>query len=223
MSDHTCEVCAESFQWGADADSEIVDREGGNWHTCRENAHWKLTFHIKQAHPEHGFLCARRGEGTFMRDDTKDFWRKRDGYRACSYCGSMHPDDLFEAIDAGAHIGGTDKNYKIYVDAPSRAEPGKAIYTSSTHQFGGAVLLTKELCDEHGLDSYARQHYVGQWVKIEPRSAKVHLKFYYMHFDAAQQQRFIDLYNDKKLNLDQFGLYRAPYFATKVTKEELAK
>jgi len=37
------------------------------------------------------------------------------GQRACSYCGSMHPDDLFEAITRGDEIGPTDKDYKIYV------------------------------------------------------------------------------------------------------------
>ena len=219
MSDHACEVCGKAFKWGADADSKIVDAEGESWKPCRENAHWKLTFHIKQAHPDHGFPCGRRQEGSFMRDDTKDYWHKRDGYRACSYCGSMHPEDLFAAIEAGnCQITGTDKNYKIYVDAPTRMLPGKAIYMSSTHEFAGGVLLTKALCDEHELDSYTREHYVGRWVKIEQRSQRAHLKCYYQHFDESQQQRFIDLYNEKKLPLEpQFGLYVKPYFARAVS------
>jgi hypothetical protein len=38
------------------------------------------------------------------------------------------------------------------------------------------------------------------------------------HANAAQQQRFIDLYNEKKLPLEpMFGLYRRPYFAKTVT------
>lgn len=37
------------------------------------------------------------------------------GQRACSYCGSMHPDDLFQAIADGAEVEPTDKNYKAYV------------------------------------------------------------------------------------------------------------
>ena len=34
----------------------------------------------------------------------------------CSYCGSMSPTQFFRAIEAGAEIGPTDKNYKVYVD-----------------------------------------------------------------------------------------------------------
>lgn len=33
----------------------------------------------------------------------------------CSYCGSMHPDELFRAIEEGVEITPTDKSYKIYV------------------------------------------------------------------------------------------------------------
>jgi hypothetical protein len=33
----------------------------------------------------------------------------------------MHPEDLLAAIEAGnCQITGADKNYKIYVDAPTR-------------------------------------------------------------------------------------------------------
>jgi hypothetical protein len=92
-------------------------------------------------------------------------------------------------------------------------EPGKAIYMSSTLEFAGGVLLTKELCEEHDLDSYAREHYVGQWVKIEQRSKRADLKFSYQNFDSAQQDRFIELYNERKLPLEpMFGLYVKPYF-----------
>lgn len=40
-------------------------------------------------------------------------WRED---RTCSYCGSIHPDLLFEQIENGATITPTDKSYKIYVD-----------------------------------------------------------------------------------------------------------
>lgn len=39
-------------------------------------------------------------------------WRE-DG--TCSYCGSISPDALFKAIDAGEEIIPTDKSYKAYV------------------------------------------------------------------------------------------------------------
>jgi hypothetical protein len=44
----------------------------------------------------------------------------------------MHPDDLFAAIDAGAMITGTDKNYKIYVDAPS-PDLGQRVDNDNAH------------------------------------------------------------------------------------------
>ena len=39
-------------------------------------------------------------------------WRPND---TCSYCGCWHPDKFFEAIEAGAELGPTDKDYKVYV------------------------------------------------------------------------------------------------------------
>jgi hypothetical protein len=93
-----------------------------------------------------------------------DSWRTLNGARWCRYCGSMHPDDFFRAIEEGAEITGTDKNYKVYVSD--------------------------------------------------------NRKFYFEHFDTAAQQRFIDLYNAKKLNLEpQFGLYVAPFFMRFIPKE----
>ena len=35
--------------------------------------------------------------------------------RTCSYCGSWHPDDLFEYVEAEGEVGPTDKSYKIYL------------------------------------------------------------------------------------------------------------
>lgn len=217
--DHACPHCSRVFKWGGDDDSHYGTAEGRS-EGCGENAYWKLAGHIKADHPDaKGHRCGRRDDGLLSRNDgaAPDFWQKRDGYRACSYCGSMHPDDLFAHIKAGTcQISGTDKNYKIYVDV---AHPGKgtpSIFMSSTHEFAGGVLLTEELCDQHALNSYARANYIGHWVKIEPHHGRAHAKFYYQHFDEAQQQSFIDLYNLKKLPLEpRFGLYRLPYFATR--------
>lgn len=54
------------------------------------------------------FNCPQR----FMNLEEKDQWRGDD---TCSYCGSLSPEKLFEAIEAGAELGPTDKNYKVYV------------------------------------------------------------------------------------------------------------
>lgn len=48
-------------------------------------------------------------------------WRTREGdtFRSCPYCGSVHPDDLLEALNKGARLGGSDWKYgfphKFYV------------------------------------------------------------------------------------------------------------
>lgn len=61
------------------------------------------------------FLAPNRDDGV-----APDVWESRAGVRACSYCGSMHPDDVFAAIEAGKMLDPTDKNYKVYV----RGVPG---------------------------------------------------------------------------------------------------
>lgn len=43
-------------------------------------------------------------------------WRD-DG--TCSYCGSLSPDQFFEAISKNAELGPTDKDYKVYVSLPT--------------------------------------------------------------------------------------------------------
>jgi len=73
-------------------------------------------------------LCPRRAEvpnaeSRFPKEDT---WDIRDNFRACSFCGSMHPEDLLNLLANGCSISPTDKNYKIYVSpgvvAQSRRE-----------------------------------------------------------------------------------------------------
>ncbi len=57
-------------------------------------------------------------------------WRVRDNltaldhpYRTCSYCGSIHPQDLLVVLGAGGRIYGSDQKYgfphKYYVDVPN--------------------------------------------------------------------------------------------------------
>lgn len=61
--------------------------------------------------------CPRRAESvSHLSPPEADGWRP-DG--TCSYCGSMNPDDFMSAVKAGAVLGATDKNYKVYVDAPT--------------------------------------------------------------------------------------------------------
>lgn len=78
------------------------------------------------------FWCQRRIENGEMPGPNgepprlfpiQDNWRtgeNKHGKLTCSYCGSIHPDELFEAIDAGVEIGPTDKTYKIYLEGSYR-------------------------------------------------------------------------------------------------------
>lgn len=45
--------------------------------------------------------------------------------RACSYCGSLPPDDFMEAVRAGAELGPTDKNYKVYIHSAEQKMESK--------------------------------------------------------------------------------------------------
>lgn len=50
----------------------------------------------------------------------------RETYRSCSYCGAMHPEDLFNALRSGARLERTTKLYKFYIEGipnPKAGEP----------------------------------------------------------------------------------------------------
>jgi hypothetical protein len=62
------------------------------------------------------FTCGRRLDPFAFGAGEKG----KDSYSKgrCSYCGSMSQEAFFEAVEAGAAVGPTDKNYKAYVDTP---------------------------------------------------------------------------------------------------------
>jgi len=69
------------------------------------------------------FTCRRQLDyvqfGMGMRGQAgEDTWR---GDGTCSYCGSLSPEAFFHAIDTGARIIPTDKNYKVYVGTEHRS------------------------------------------------------------------------------------------------------
>jgi len=79
--------------------------------------------------------CSQRDQmGAFNRNDSKapDTWdRGPDGFRTCSYCGSIHFDDLMEICDRtlqgieGYGVEATDKDYKLYVKQPGVRNAGE--------------------------------------------------------------------------------------------------
>lgn len=109
--------------------------------------------------------CGRRDDAfSFNRDDGEapDTWDLGpDGNRTCSYCGSIHPDDLMaiceKAItDERYGIEGTVKNYKVYVRQPGvrnasegaikfyRQHAPRAPSEREMRLFGDAVRLTRD-------------------------------------------------------------------------------
>jgi hypothetical protein len=72
------------------------------------------------------FTCGRRLEAfnpAFRKDAGLDQWERRGDDLCCSYCGSMHPEEvraIAKSIVAGSAPEGTkidwsDKSYKLYV------------------------------------------------------------------------------------------------------------
>lgn len=63
-------------------------------------------------------------------------WEPFEPYRSCSYCGSIHPEDLLAAIKAGATLGGSDWKYgwphKFYVEHIPNPYPDLPIVTRHT-------------------------------------------------------------------------------------------
>lgn len=61
-------------------------------------------------------------------------------YRACSYCGSIHPEDLMAALAAGAKLRGADWKYgwphKFYVSEIPNPLVGQAIKIGSSYKDG---------------------------------------------------------------------------------------
>lgn len=75
-----------------------------------------------ESEPLKKHACPRRREigavpTTYPDEDT---WTKRDGFWCCSYCGSIHPDDLIRIMQTNGELGPTDKAYKVYVSTSDK-------------------------------------------------------------------------------------------------------
>ena len=102
-----------------------------------------------------------RGEG-------QDRWEKfkSNGNRVCSYCGSLHPDDMFELVRSSANasvdapyrsvveVEPSDKSYKIYVHQPgvrNAMEGGIKFYTQHLpRDTEGKLAVTDVQQEEYG-------------------------------------------------------------------------
>jgi hypothetical protein len=128
-----------------------------------KNAYWALRAHIKSDHPEAMVACPRQRESPIGRREEKAAFWDRNG--TCSYCGSFSQSQFFAAVEAGAEVGPTDKNYKAYLRGPG----------------------------------------------VPPATGAA--KFYFQHLDEAGRDRFIELFNSKKMTIGYPGhFYSLPFF-----------
>lgn len=71
--------------------------------------------------------CPRRmtDHGPWEKKEGLDRWDKVGPDRVCSFCGSMHPDDMRAALsDPEAKISISDKRYKVYIRRPGILNAG---------------------------------------------------------------------------------------------------
>ena len=152
--------------------------------------------------------CPRMSEATLSSQLAHVTHWRDDG--TCSYCGSLSPEALFAAIENGtAVLGATDKDYKLYVDLPNPKE-GQPRLSGSTNAGEcpqGWLPADAEAKTKWGL-SPGTTFYV-----VRPDGPTRHAKFYFQHLSDDQKQRFVDLYNARRLKFHPGdGFYVMPFF-----------
>lgn len=179
------------------------------------NAFLAMSDHVANSHPEALVECPRKtNEATLpVQFKAPVFWEK-DG--TCSYCGSLSPEKFFEALDKNCELVPTDKNYKVYVEIPNpqagQEWPLMSSFSDEPPSGDGWLQVTDELRQKYFLDDGKK------WIKLSKMSATDQAKFYFMHLSEEQMQKFIDIYNEKKLHFAFPGyFYVSPYFMRPAT------
>jgi len=154
----------------------------------------------------------------------KSHWSE-DG--TCSYCGSISPEMVFEAIEDGCKFGPTDKNYKVYVDL-LEPEPHKLRVVTAKNSDNGlgeeedrrqGYILSSEAKDKISEKEFATWGDY-KWVKLAERGPTKFAKFYFQHFSPEDQQKFTQLYNEKKINIGYPGYFYTRLFFWKKPEEK---
>lgn len=174
-----------------------------------KNAYWALKAHVEENHKDLKFECPRQAES--FKDGTKEaIWSKEGGYLSCSWCGSIHPDVLFDAIEKGFEVEPTDKNYKLYVLLPN-PEEGKLVEMGSR---SGPTVDPRT--GEWGIDNPTDDEIIsGRYDRpiMGVAEATKRAKFYFQHFDVDEKKRFVELLNQKKMKVGFPGhFYQLPFF-----------
>jgi hypothetical protein len=106
----------------------------------------------------------------------------------CSFCGALNPDTFMQRLEAGdISLEVTDKNYKVYV--------------KNLREKGGAPFKIR----------FKKAADTGTGEVWEDRTTD-HTKFYFQHLSDEQRERFVQLYNERKINTGQMDFYVLPFF-----------
>lgn len=143
--------------------------------------------------------------------------RKPDGdndpyeetYRSCAYCGSMHPQDLFTALQDGAKVEGSDWKYgwphKFYVRGVKNPRAGMP-YTNYT-------TTSRDMAGQPGWEAFQDGFHertgfpIMRWRKVDsisPAPAELPAKWYSIHFGdvpAETRQALMDAFNAASRNV----------------------
>lgn len=104
-------------------------------------------------------------------------------FRTCSYCGSIHPEDLVKAIEAGAKLGGSDWKYgwphKFYVEGIPNTNAGNLV-TVSSHSLAGGNEPSDE---QRAAAGWTWELKDGRWHGVckRPDGKTTHGKWYNTH------------------------------------------
>lgn len=158
------------------------------------------------------FMSARFGP-TSWREKGKKLHPSNDtvqAFRTCSYCGSIHPEDLIEALKAGATLGGADWKYgwphKFYVEKIPNPNAGQLVSRTSC-SIAGAEPTAEERAS---MERWATKP--GSEVRVkpsgfdpgdgtpryslavfEPDGSTTHAKWYNEHLKDLSPEAFAEL------------------------------
>lgn len=153
---------------------------------------WRGIIKEKAPEPPVSIKCPRRVESGVVLPGDKDDNDYFGGDDTCSYCGSLNPATFMDLVERGnATLIPTDKNYKVYVSK---------LDGTNFPQWHSRTCPDVMKCDRRTCE---------HWTKGHQGTAK----FYFQHLDLAQQVRFIELVNQKKLKFGEPGhFYVLPFF-----------
>jgi hypothetical protein len=122
-------------------------------------------------------------------------------FRSCSYCGSVHPEDLLAFLTAGATLHGADWKYgwphKFYVEGIPNPHAGKLVEIGG--KMGPDVIektpgaVWKNTCGHADCQKRTRDH--GYWflpmIASAPKTTQA--KFYNTHLNDCSDELFAKL------------------------------